>query len=186
MVPLVFCVSNPPTTASAPSNGEGVSLFSITPKDLSDTQGWWTVEIVLIRFETGSIPSGRFPVYFKIPNHVNGVEDLKVGYDAAVCVQRYEPWIIETYNTSIASPSTLRVVGKGNGGTPLLPSGKIRGAAIASTRYLNTTGKHPAFLAAHDNSVDQMWKVNVLGDFLGYYLPSATVGPGMSLYTTFL
>ena len=173
----MFSVSNPCAIAGAPNNGEGVTLYSVTTNDLSDSQEWWTVETVLIRFEVGSMPSGRFPLYLEIPNIDIGLEDLRVGYDAAVCVQKYEPWIIETYNTSIASPSSLRVVGKGNSGPPLLPSGNIQGASIANTRYLNATGKHPAFLVAHDNSVDQIWKVNVLGNFLGYYLPSATVGP---------
>jgi len=108
---------------------------------------------------------------------------IDVGYDAAVCVQRYEPWIIETYNTSIASPSAPQVVGKGNVSTPLVPSGRTRGRKITNTRYLNTTGKDDVFGAAHPNTVEQMQK-----DYArdGRYLPSPTVGSIVPSRTTLL
>ena len=185
--PLAFFTSNPCDTVNAPDNGEGFTLYSVVRanNDNSPTndQEWWTVETVLIRFDTGYSPSGRFPVHRDTLNS-NGV-GITIGYDAAVCVQKYEPWIIETYNTSVVSPSTLQVVGKGNRLTSLSPRGSIRGAPIANTRYLNTTLKNQAFVVAHDNSVDQMWKVNVLGTSLGSYNPSNTVGPVMPACTIF-
>ena len=106
-----------------------------------------------------------------------------IGYDAAVCVQRYEPWVVETYNTSIASPSILRIVGKGNASTPLSPSGNIQGAPIANTRCLNTTEKGTVFSTAHRNTVGQM-RADIHG--VVDYDPCPTVGPVVPLRRTFL
>jgi hypothetical protein len=134
-------------------------------------QGWTTVETVLIRLNTSFTPSGRFPVYSNtsLPD-ANGVE-TRIGYDAAVCVQKYEPWFIEAYNTSIGSPTLLRIVEKCYSNTSL-PSGHIRGGPIVNTRDLNTTGKNPAFFVAHDNSINQMVKDNGRDRD---YVPSPTV-----------
>lgn len=127
---------------------------------------------MLIRLNTSYTPSGRFPVYSNesIPD-ANGME-TRIGYDVAVCVERYDPWIIEAYNTSVGSPTTLRIVEQAYGNTSL-PSGKIQGDPIQNTRYLNTTGKNPAFYVAHDNSINQMLKDNGLDRS---YVPSPTVG----------
>ena len=103
---------------------------------------------------------------------VNGVE-TRIGYDAAVCVEKYDPWIVETYNASVGSPATLRIVDEGHSNSSL-PSGKIQGEPIQATRYLNTTGKNPAFYVAHDNSINQMVKDNGRDR---PYVPSPTVGP---------
>ena len=137
-------------------------------------QGWVTVESVLIRLNTSFTPSGHFQVYSNesFPD-ANGVT-TRIGYDAAVCVQMYEPWIIETYNTSIGIPSVLRIVEKGTGVTSPPPSGTIRGAPIANTRNLNTTGKNPAFFLAHDDNINQVIKDNSRD---GFYIPSLAVGP---------
>lgn len=134
-------------------------------------QAWMTVETVLIRLNTSYTPSGRFPVYSNgsLPD-ANGVE-TRIGYDAAVCVQRYEPWIIEAYNPSVGSPSALRIVEKGYGSISPMPSGSIRGDPIEGTRNLNTTKKNPAFFVAHDNSINQMVKDNGRDQF---YVPSPT------------
>jgi len=160
----------------SPDNGEGFGLHSTITynKNKSYVQGWTTVETVLIRFLTYYTGSGRFPVHLnKTFSEYWGI----VGYDAAVCVRKYDPWIIEAYNTSIISPSILRVVGKGTNGTSLLPSGNIQGAPIANTGYLNATGKATAFEVAHANTIDQMWKINVLGSRVeDDYLPSHAVG----------
>jgi len=107
--------------------------------------------------------------------------ETRIGYDAAVCVQKYEPWIVEAYNTSVGPPTALRIVEKGYGGTSLLPSGDIRGPPVANTRNLNTTGKNPAFFVAHDNSINQMVKDNGRDRF---YVPSPTVSPTVLLHTT--
>ena len=169
-------MSNPCTTVSAGDTGKAVTLNYYGIDSLADDRGWVTLTTVLIRLDTHYTPSGHFPVYSNTSR-----TDSPVGYDAVVCVQRYESWIVETYNTSIASPSILRIVGKGNGSTPLLPSGDIRGAPISNTRYLTTTEK---FLAFSDTDVEALWRLDRdlnLGDF--YDFPEA-VGPAVSTRIT--
>ena len=166
----------------APDDGTGV-IFDSMDVDPVDDQGWTTVETVLLRFQTDYTSSGSFPVSVNRIVRNSGLKPRKLGFDAAVCVQKYEPWITETYNTSIVSPSTVRIVEKGNGGNSSSPSGNIRGTPIANTGYLNTTGKEPAFAVAHGNSINQMVK-DSSGDVL--YLPSLTVGPVVPPRTTFL
>jgi len=140
-----------------------VTLGSITPSE--NDYEWIDVEVVLIRITTTLVPNGSFPVY----SHFEVFDE--VGFDAAVCVQKYEPWVVETYNTSVTSPSISRIVEKGNGNTSS-PSGNTRGPPIENTRYLNASSKGKSFSIAHDNGVRQMQRVNV-EDY--YYFPSSTV-----------
>ena len=181
---LPVVVSDQCTTVRCPEDGVPVYLQSMSPlyspKPTGD-QEWTTVETVLIRLNVRSAEFGHFPVQASKVDPISGRMDI--GYDAAVCVQRYEPWIIRTYNTSIASPSALQIVGKGNASFPLPPSGNIRGVPTANaTRYLNTTGKDGVFGAAHPNTVTQLQK-----DSQGIlYSPSSTVGPIVPPRTPFL
>jgi len=177
-IPLASFVPNPDTTVRVPANGEGVSIRSLYDSYPSDDHGWTTIETVLLRFSSDYAPSGRFPVYLN-----SSVDGRWMGYDAAVCVRKYEPWIIETYNATIVSPSALRAIGKGDGSTPLPPSGNIQGNPITNTRYLNTTDKYHAFAIAHRTSIESMTKDNSLD---GNYRPYLTVSPVAPPHTTFL
>ena len=139
------------------------------------------METFFLQLNTSRTPSGRFPVYTTTtvilvpPNMV----EVRIGYDAVVCLQRYGPWIIEAYNTSTGSSSALRIVEKGSDSTALSPSGNIRGARIADTRYLNKTGKDLVFDRAYDNSLALMRTANpASGDFYG---PTSAVGPAEPL-----
>ena len=180
---LTFFVSKPRTAAGSPDSGESTSLRSLDPLGVSGDQEWITIDTVLIRLDTNFTEFGRFPVHLNKTAPSGSATWSVVGYDAAVCVRRYEPWIVETYNTSVASPSTLRIVGKGDGSTPLSPVGSVQGAPIANTRYLNTTGKNMVFYTAHHEAIQQMQKDNSWGE---YYMPTSTVGPVVPPPTTFL
>jgi len=171
-----FPVPDQCATARLPQNGEGVRLHSITPR-VAGNQGWVTVETVFIQLDTSLTPSGRFPAYWNASSPAWG--DVKLGYDAAVCVQKYEPWIIEAYNSSTGSSFILGITEKQNNGTSPSPSGTIRGAQIENTRYLNATGKDFLFSRAHNASVIRFWEANgYQGRYpLGYYTPTPTVGP---------
>ena len=182
---LMFSVSNSRTTARLPHNGEGVRLHSVTPRTAGN-QGWITIETVFIQLNTSLTPSGHFPAYWN--ESLPGKGEVRLGYDAAVCVQKYEPWIIEAYNSSTGSSFALRIVEKGDGSTSAAPSGNIRGAPIANTRYLNATGKDFVFSTVHNNSVTRFWEAN---DYLGHYsmghcAPTPTVGPVMRPHTSFI
>ena len=172
-VPVAFFAPNSPTTARSPNNGEGVILRG-TPGSDGSGEGWSILETVLIRFNTGYTLYGRFPVYLKRNSTHDPWVGTTFGYDAAVCVRKYEPWIIETYNTSIGSPSVVRIIGRGDGSAPLSPGGNIQGDPITGTRYLNTSNKGTVFELAHGNSINHVMKDNGRD---GYYLPSPTVGP---------
>ena len=171
------------TAAILSDDGIGVRLDS----SLDDTSptGLWIVETVIVRFMASYTPSGRYPVYF----NRNWTSDPEIpqatyGYDAAVCVQKYEPWIIETYNTSITSPSAMQIVGKGDGSVSLSPSGSIRGTPMEGTRYLNMTNKLTTFSEALSNSVSRMSDIN--SDRFDRYKPSGNVGPIVPPRTVFL
>ena len=174
LAPIAAFASNLCTTVDSPDNGDVVRFHSAKTKYDLDS-GWTTVETVLVRINTHFTTKGTFPVY------ASNQYGEKIGYDAAICVQKCEPWIIETYNTSFASPSILRIVEKENGNTSL-PSGRIQGTHVASTRHLNGSNKHVAFDAANGNSVYQMRKVNYGND----YFPTPVVGPVAPPRTTFL
>ena len=173
-VPLVFAAPNQPSIAQSPLDGKPIYFFTTTP-DTAGNRGWSAVDTVVVRLNTSLTPSGRFPVYSNLSD-----TQTRVGYDAAVCVQLYEPWIVEAHNTT-GSPSILGIVGKGDGSTSLSPSGYIRGDPIAATRYLNTTGKHEAFPHLHLNSYARMTEFGLQWD---NYVPPPIVGPVALLSTT--
>jgi len=194
-VSLAFSVSKPCTTVGSLDSGKPVSFGSrfsdvVSKQDLSGVAGgqeWTAIDTVLIRLDTNYLNvNGPFPVYLNrtLPGSFAAQWNV-VGYDAAVCVRRYEPWIVETYNTSTASPSALRIVGKGNASTPLPPSGNIQGPPIANTRYLNMTKLKDMLLStAHGNTVGQMLLGAGSSGF--YYAPSTVASLVMPPPTTFL
>jgi hypothetical protein len=142
------------------NNGVGHSFHTKTIFDVDDgSQGWTTVETVLVRLNTSYSPAGRFPVYGPEMIVQDDGQETRIGYDVAVCVERYEPWVIETYNSSIGSPTALRIVEHGG---MLLSQGteKMRGDPVDGTRSLVSTSKNPGFFVAHDNSINQMVKVS--------------------------
>ena len=182
--PLAFFESNP-RSAVRSNNRDGFSVLPITYT--TDDHGWTTVEAAILQLNTSLTPSGHFPVYLNKPSSDADGTETKIGYDAAVCVHKYEPWIIETYNTSTGSSSALRIVEKWDGSTSLSPSGNIRGARIVNNRYLNTTGKSRVFTVAHANGIDRMSEASTdHGTFLGHYIPSPTVGLVIHPCQTFL
>jgi len=177
---LSFFASDLRTAVGSPYNNDGVTLRSELDDDgaVTGSQGWTSVETVLVRFDTSFTPSGRFPVHFNWTWPGESGLVTRMGYDAAVCVQKYEPWVMETYNTSTRSASALGIVGEGNGSTSLSPDGKIRGAPITdTTRNLNATGKDLAFAVARKISINQLIKLTTGQG--APYVPSPTVGPVM-------
>ena len=188
-VSLAFFVPNlcPCTTVKMPDSGVSIGADSIAYDGANQAEdpGLTVIETVLIRIDTGFTHSGGFPVYHDktLPDDGMGPTENRIGYDAAVCMHKYEPWTIETYNTSIASPSALRIVEKGGGSTSRSPSGNIRGNPISvrNIGHLNSTGKTFVFQVAHANGLNQMVKDNGRR-----YLPSSTVGSIVAQRIAFL
>jgi hypothetical protein len=77
--------------------------------------GFVTLETALIRINTTFAPHGVFPTLSPIPVPDAQGFDTFLGYDAAVCLQLYEPWILEVYNCTVAPPTSMRIVQKAAG-----------------------------------------------------------------------
>ena len=135
LIPSTSFMSDSRTAVQWANNGVAHSFHICTILDTGD-EVWMTVKTVLIQLNTSLTPSSHFPVYSNesVPD-ANGVE-IRIGYDAAVCMEMYEPWIIKAYNTSVGSPTILRIVKKGYGKTSL-PSGHIHQESWSKLKYLN-------------------------------------------------
>ncbi|KAF8883434.1 hypothetical protein BD779DRAFT_1443935 [Infundibulicybe gibba] len=174
-----------------PDDGAGQS-FQSTPLSMGeDGNGWVTLESVLVRLNMTYTPDGKFG---KLSNMT--VPDVKgqpthIGYDSAICLELYEPWILETFNQTTGLPTSVRIVAKGNEITDQNTSHQIeRNTGLPLTdpnikRRLNSTNLLRAYVTAHNNSVNQMLKDNGRDAF---YVPSPTVisfttGQGPNGYT---
>lgn len=77
-----------------------------------DGAGFVTLENIFIRLNTTFAPDGSFSRLSDVSMpDVNG-EPTFIGFDAAVCLELYEPWVVELYNSSVAYPNSLRIVEK--------------------------------------------------------------------------
>ena len=77
-----------------------------------DGNGFMTVENILVRLNNTYAPNGTFGVKGNLVPGFNGAEPTFIGYDAAVCLELYEPWVLEVYNSSVGFPNTMRIVDK--------------------------------------------------------------------------
>jgi hypothetical protein len=90
-----------------------------------------------------------------------------IGLDAAVCLELYEPWVLETYNNSVGVPTTIRIVNKGNTvideNTPEFQEVNIGPPLTDPTlkRHLNSTNLSLVYDVAHGNSANQILKVGL-------------------------
>ena len=102
-------------TPSAPfwNNGVAHSISSFPLSMGQDGTGFVTIENTLVRLNTSYAPHGAFPVLSKetLPDE-NGTATF-IGYDAVVCLELYEPWVLDVYNSSVGLPASFRIVGKG-------------------------------------------------------------------------
>ena len=107
--------------------------------------GWIGTEIVLVRLNNSYTPNAKFPVYGEASVVDASGFDSRIGYDAVVCVEMYEPWIVEIYNSSLGVPTTGGIVSK-SASTDFETDRGNRGPRLDSyTRALNSTGKDSAY-----------------------------------------
>jgi len=125
--------------------GNAYSLQGFEPTIYGSGNGWVGTDTVLIRLDDIFVPNATFPVWsaeqpVNIFGHLN-----HIGYDAAVCVKMYEPWIVQIYNSSLGVPKTMTIVGK-SASTDFETDDGNRGPRLNSyTRALNSTGKESAY-----------------------------------------
>ena len=89
------------------------SFFSLPLSKGQDGNGWISFEQVLVRLNTTYAPNGTFPILGtqSVPDATG--KATQIGYDAVVCLQLFEPWVMEVYN-STTGPSTVGLVERGN------------------------------------------------------------------------
>lgn len=174
------------------NNGVNHNYFSTPLYNMGDDDtGFVSLELVLIRLNSTFAAQGEFPVQGQTLPDINGTTTY-IGYDAAVCIEMFEPWIVEVYNNTAGNPTTLKIVEKRNivmdyntGNTVE----KRQGGEISNPnvrRELTSKRIKPVYLAAHQNSVNQMVKDNGRDSF---YVPSTlgisyTTGNGPYGYTS--
>ena len=111
--------------------------------------GFVTLETALIRVNTSFAPLGVFPVLSsKYTPDAHGFETF-VGYDAVVCLQLYEPWIIEAANGTTTRPVSLRIVEKSAVVQSLVSSQRQVGPTLDADEVkvpLNSTGLAPVYV----------------------------------------
>ena len=74
-------------------------------------RGFITMENILVRLNTSFAPYGVFGTKGASVPDGNGTATF-IGYDAAVCLELYEPWVLEVYNSPVGFPSSMRIVDK--------------------------------------------------------------------------
>ena len=125
-------------------NGMTDSFNTYDIIDRESGNGWIGIETALIRLGSSYTPNASFPVWAD-PIADPQEYSTKIGYDAVVCVEMCEPWIVQIYNSSLGVPKTMASVGKSTT-TDFEPDDRNTGPHLGSyTRVLNSTGKGSAF-----------------------------------------
>ncbi|KDQ12525.1 hypothetical protein BOTBODRAFT_34491 [Botryobasidium botryosum FD-172 SS1] len=152
-----------------PNNGQPLSFSStiLQPSSLpEDYNGWVNIDILLVRLNTSFVPSGAF---------AGGKSATGIGYDAAVCVELFTPWVAETYNGTAATsvPRTNGIVS---------PGGMVIGAGQRDSdkalinggvrQGLSASGKENVFTGMQANARNLLLKDR---DPSTNYYPSPTV-----------
>jgi len=117
--------------------------------------GWVEIETVLVRLNKNYLPNMTLPVWSPdtIVDRCGWTAEDSTGYDAVVCVEMYEPWIVQIYNSSLGIPTTMAIVNK-SATTDFETDSGNRGPHLDSyTRTLNSTGKDSAYYAGYDGSL---------------------------------
>lgn len=151
-----------------------------------DGAGFVTLENIFVRLNTTFAPEGSFSRLgdVSIPD-VNGAPTF-IGFDAAVCLELYEPWVVELYNSSVAYPNSLRIVDKAAAMTTHQRAEKTLATDPSVERQLLSSNYPTVFTIAHQSSINQILKDNGRHTT---YAPSATLlsytgGNGPNGYTS--
>jgi hypothetical protein len=134
-------------------NGVAHSFHSRTTVAASAGSGWIGTEIVLVRLNNSYTHDAKFPVWSEETIVDDSGFTSRIGYDAVVCVEMYEPWVVEIYNSSLGVPTTMGIIGK-SASTDFETDDGRRGAYLGSyTRGLNSTGKNAAYYVRYVSGV---------------------------------
>jgi hypothetical protein len=141
-----------PAPAGFLDNGVAHSFHSAVPDNGKAGEGWFGVETALVRLNNSYTPNASFPVW-----SADAIVDAsgfssRIGYDAVVCVERVEPWIVQIYNSSLGVPTTMNIVSKSASTDFETDYGKKGSHLDSYTRALNSTGKAAAYYVRYVGS----------------------------------
>jgi len=131
--------------AEVQDDGRAYTFYDYPLTASGSGTGWVGVETVLVRLNNSYAPNASFPVWSTHPIEDASGFSSRIGYDAVVCAEMYEPWIVQIYNSSLGVPTTMAIVGK-SATTDFETDDGNRGPRLDSyTRALNSTGKFSAY-----------------------------------------
>lgn len=88
--------------------------------------------------------------------------DASIGYDAALCIQAVEPWVVDAYNSTNGVSTTFNIVGKGDIPSLSHDYGQRIGDELHLSEGLGTTvDKWTAYGTAFSNSRSTLLKVSI-------------------------
>ena len=134
-------------------NGVAHSFHSQTPITGESGNGWVGTETVLVRLNNSYTHTASFPVWSTEAIVDASGFSSRIGYDAVVCVEMYEPWIVEIYNSSLGVPTTIAIISKSASTDFEMDYGKKGPYLDSYTRALNSTGKDPAYYIRYASSL---------------------------------
>ncbi|KAK0216238.1 hypothetical protein IW262DRAFT_1449725 [Armillaria fumosa] len=138
--------------------------------------GWISIEWVLVRLNTTYALNGTFATHSDEYMLDENGKETWIGYDAAVCLELYEPYIVETYNSTTGVPLSTGIISQNKEiTTDSSVEEKRAGNPVTGSnvkRQLNSTGLKDVYDTLHGNSVNQMLKDNGRD---AYYVPSPTL-----------
>ncbi|KAJ7895968.1 hypothetical protein B0H14DRAFT_3081123 [Mycena olivaceomarginata] len=143
-----------------------------------DGNGFVSIETLLVRLNTTYAPNGKFLTHSDLAVADGTGQNTFIGHDAAVCLELYEPWVLETYNNSIGVPTTIGIINKGNTvvnlNTTVFEEVNVASPLLDPTlkRHLNSSNLFNVYDVAHGNSANQILKDNGRDAF---YVPSPTI-----------
>ncbi|KAK0216216.1 hypothetical protein IW262DRAFT_1276633 [Armillaria fumosa] len=175
-LPLTVDINGTAFVATFTDNGVAHTLKSEPITMGEEGFGWISIEWVLIRLNTTYTLNGTFATYSDQYMLDENGKETWIGYDAAVCLELYEPYIVETYNSTTGVPLSTGIISQNKEiTTDSSVEEKRAGNPVTGSnvkRQLNSTGLKDVYDTLHGNSVNQILKDNGRD---AYYVPSPTL-----------
>ncbi|KAF7301272.1 hypothetical protein MIND_00692000 [Mycena indigotica] len=156
-------------------NGVAHSFKSTPISEGEDGAGFASIETLLVRLNTTYAPQGTFLTHSEVAvPDVHGANTF-IGYDSAVCLELYEPYVLDTYNSTAGFPASMRIVNKGNAVVDVINREKNTQQPLRDPtlkRELLSSNLRPVYEVAHENSANQILKDNGRD---AYYVLSPTL-----------
>ncbi|CAD6902215.1 unnamed protein product, partial [Tilletia caries] len=121
-------------------------------------RGWVSLEVILVRLNQTLAGSGaQFGMVANVSDDHGNFGN--VGFDMGVCVERFDPYVVEVYQglTSVRSTSIIR-----QADDLTVESGQRRSLLVSpgTTSQLSSEGKYAAYEVAHENARNALIKDN--------------------------